>query len=133
MKTEYIHWEDYYTGEYKKVYDAMQLAYSQMIKANGGDARMLIEVTCNIYYASCCLLKFYLINNGFFSTTNREVLKHAFYINFITDGDEWIEMGDLIYSREPVDIRYVVNFIIENFSIFEKLNNKFKEMLAKNE
>lgn len=133
MNVEYTHWEEYYKNSYSLIFEQSQAIYSKIIEQNGGDTKTLIDATKDIFQASCYLLNLYLCNNGFFQTESRNIIKHAFFVNFLTDGDEWIEMGDLLYSDMLVYFEDVIEFIIKKFFIFEKLKNKFDCIFNKNE
>ncbi len=124
---EYEHWEDYFKGDYTKIYNKEQEVYSSLVNANGGDVNVLVGSAKRIFDASCHLLELFLRNNGYFQVSTKDILWHAFSVDFLPDGEEWMEFKNILYSEQTINLQYLVEFIVKNFYIFENLKNQLKK------
>ena len=91
-----------------------------------------------MFIAACNLLKLYLNYNGLFQFEQREVIKEAFYVELIDDGERWINalsLVDMFMSGERTKFNNLILSYCEdeNFYIFESLKNKFEKIKEKYE
>ena len=92
-ETKYTKWTDFYNNHYKIALD--NLKTSLRTASNGKITELLNEV----YLFSIKTLHLYLSNNGLFKQTNIDVIKESFYIDFIENGEDWIEIYE--YFENP--------------------------------
>ena len=129
---DYRLWKDYYFEVFIPAYENAISVKSKFEKSEIDNREMLMETVSETFICSMNLLKIYLSNNGLWLEKIRRVLRFAFYTDIISDGDEWIQFGDLMFTRTPVDLNVAVNFVLNNFFIFEKLKNKFQTLSEEN-
>ena len=118
-------WINYYKNEYLKTFDKLN-----QLRGNNIDTSLLCEVYTNMVNTSCELIRLYINYQGLFQFEKREVIKEAFYVGIIKDGEKWInaltlaEVYDLGENKfNSLIISYCKD---ENFVIFEDLKTTFK-------
>lgn len=134
----FITWNVYYYSDFIKMYnEASQKRDLMLVSSNQRLSQQDIEILVNIYTSlfgmSCDILKLYLTNNGIFQFDTREIIKESYYIEFIKNGEEWMNGLDLYEKLQSNDIEQYLpeflNFYTNCFYIFEDLKNTFKNMV----
>ena len=127
---KYIDFKSYYINNFK-------IRYESAVKIKNSDCNMQqkYEELIILFETSFLLLKYYLQNNGLFQFTEQEVLREAFYIDFLDDGEEWMEVCTIIkdiHSKGFSESNYEhIQYIYDNlFFIFSNLNNKFLRLVV---
>ena len=117
-------WIDFYKNEYIKVLDDFN-----QLRLNTSDVNILCVEYTNLVNTACELMKYFINYQGLFQFENREIIKEAFYVGLIKDGEKWINALTLaeVYSTGEENFN---NLIVsyckdENLVIFEDLNNTF--------
>ena len=116
-EVKYTKWVDSYNDHYKIALNNFKMG----LKAVPNDE--IIKLINEVYASALKTLRLYLANNGLFKQTNLDVIKESFYIDFIEDGEEWIEIFEQleISNDAPIDS----NFIDKCTTTFDRLNEKF--------
>ena len=119
-------WLDFYKNEYIRTLDS----FNQLRKSDC-DVSILCKDYTNLVNVSCELMKFFINYQGLFQFENREIVKEAFYVGLIKDGEKWINALTLVEVYSSGEDKFN-NLILsyckdENFVIFEDLNITFKK------
>ena len=123
-------WLDFYNNEYKKVLNEVET-----LRNSDFDNEKICKEYVNLVNVSCELMKLFLNYQGLFQFEYREVIKEAFYVELISDGELWINalsLAEVYESSEkerfyPLIISYLQD---ENFYIFNKLKDRFDKIKA---
>ena len=125
MKVINMKWLDFYKNEYIKTLDS----FNQLRKSDC-DVKVLCNGYTNMVNISCELMKLFINYQGLFQFENREIIKEAFYVGLINDGEKWINaltLADVCSSGEEKFNNLIISYCKdENFVIFESLNTIFK-------
>ncbi len=119
-------WKKYFEDTYLKVLEETRGLISGSL-----DSATVCAGYVKLFRASCTLLKFYMAYNGLFQFENREIIREAFYIELIKDGDIWINALSLVEAGEIQGFDRVEKMILsycsdEFFHIFDDLKAKFE-------
>ena len=121
-------WLDYYNDIFiKKVKDFEEL------KQKNTNTETKCKNYIALFNSSCELIKLFLNYQGLFQYENREIIKEAFYVELIEDGERWINALSLseIYKTEEKELFYplILSYCEDdNFYIFYDLINKFEKL-----
>lgn len=121
-------WIDYYKNNYLKILEEFKV-YNN----NKAEEDLLCSMYVKLFNSACELLKMYLNYQGLFQFENREVIKEAFSVELINDGERWINalsLAEVYESGEVENLKSLILFYCEdkNFYIFEELKNKFEKL-----
>lgn len=121
-------WLDYFEKDYKNILDK-----TIKLKNLNIDEDIVCSQYINMFISAYNLIKLYLNYNGLFQFEPREVIKEAFYVELINDGERWINALSLFEVYESGEHKEFNNLILsyckdENFYIFEELKNKFEKI-----
>ncbi len=118
-------WLDFYKNEYKRTLDSFN-----HLRKSGCDVNVLCKDYTNLVNVSCELIKLFINYQGLFQFENREIIKEAFYVGLIKDGEKWINaltLAEVYSSGEEKFNNLILSYCKdENFVIFESLNTIFK-------
>ncbi|MBS4759361.1 MAG: hypothetical protein KHX03_01525 [Clostridium sp.] len=101
-----------------------------------------LEKLCLLYYtlfnSACFLLQCYLAYNGLIQYEQRAVIKEAFYVELIQDGETWIKALSLceiikVHGAEKLKSVIVKSLNDEYFKIFDDLKFVFSKKLEEYE
>ena len=92
-EAKYTKWVDYYNNNYKKALSNCNVSFETTPN------NKMIELINEAYSSAIDTLRIYLRNNGLFKATSLDVIKESFYIDFIDDGEDWIEIFNLIENN----------------------------------
>lgn len=117
-------WLNYYND-----YSAMLSEFNDMERPVT-DSDFLCEKYIEVFNSACNLLKVFLNYNGLFQFENREIIKEAFSVGLILDGERWINALSLNEIYETGDFEEFKPLILsycepENFYIFNDLKKIF--------
>lgn len=113
-EVKYTNWVDFYNNNYKVLLEKFN--ESPEITSN-------FDLLEELYSSAIETLRIYLRNNGLFKQTNLDIIKECFYIDFIEDGEEWI---DLFEQFEISKDKLIDSFFINKCATtFNRLNEKF--------
>lgn len=118
-------WLDYYKQEFLKTFDK-----TNKLRKSDTNEDIMCAQYIEMFNSACTLIKMYLNYNGLFQFEPREVIKEAFYVELIEDGERWINALSLAEVYETGEKEF--NSLIlsycedENFVIYEHLKDKFK-------
>lgn len=132
MNINYRDWKEYYQNVFLPEFSAVNDIYADFLSYSDMDGKFFLNKIK--YFFEVCLRqqKLYLWYNGMFALKDRDVLRFSFYVGFLTDGDVWIEFGDIMYTKVPLDLNYVCDFVVSNFYIFENLKNNLAAAAGEN-
>ena len=124
----YLHWEDYYQKTWKPKYD-----YMLDIKTKTSlSTKELHKILVDFYNATRILLITYLRNNGHFYNKNSMIIKVAFRIGFLEDGEGMIIITDMLAHPDRYDREKIISYCLyEKFLVFESINEKMAELLER--
>ena len=133
MTNMYMH--DYFNNRYVKAYRKMK-SLKNVELVNGSTDK--ISAFLNLMEVTCAFLKHYLNYQGLFQFDNWDVIREAFYVELIDDGDVWIEALFLFEACNEKNFTDFEKLCLEfyndeKFSIFENLYQKFKHLEDKHE
>ena len=118
-------WLDFYKNEYIRTLDSFN-----HLRKSGCDVSILCKDYTNLVNVSCELMKLFINYQGLFQFENREIIKEAFYVGLIKDGEKWINaltLAEVYSSGEDKFNNLILSYCQdENFVIFEDLNTTFK-------
>lgn len=118
---DYVRYQDYYRDnfipEFKRAYTLLE---------NECSAKDMREGFLLLFGASFLLLKYYLHNNGLFQFRETDVLREAFCIEILDNGEEWMRLAKLYNNCSEKEIE---NILKDYFFVFENLKNKFEELV----
>jgi len=118
-------WLDFYKKEYIRRLDS----FNQLRKSDC-DINVLCKNYTNLVNTSCELIKLFINYQGLFQFENREIIKEAFYVGLIKDGEKWINaltLAEVYSSGEDKFNNLILSYCTdENFIIFNDLSTTFK-------
>ena len=121
-----MNWIYFYKTEYRKTLEN----FNQLRKSDF-DKKLLCKEYSNLINTSCELIKLFINYQGLFQFVNREIIKEAFYVGIIKDGERWINaltLAEVNSSGEEKFNNLMLSYCKdENFVIFEDLNITFKK------
>ena len=125
-------WIKFYKEEFLPIYKHVCCLRSNITNYTSND---IFVYYSELVDASCTLIKYYLAYNGLFQFSRIEVLREAFYIEFIEDGDIWSDALALSKMIKVDRIDKIKNLILvylqdEQFIIFDKLSITFKNLVG---
>lgn len=111
----YTKWVDFYNSHFKNTLNKL----ITNIENEPNNIRILI---CKeVYECALQTLKIYLRNNGLFKETNCDVIKESFYIDFIENGEDWIEIFEYFENSDKlITDSDFINKCLEAFNILDK-------------
>ena len=115
----YIHWQDYYRQNFLKAFYTAKNSIENM----NIDAKTIYDLVDK----TVTTLRYFLQNNGIFYFSDIDVIRQAFYIEFLEDGDALMEIYSLLKNidngsmTEDIRERFKTNFFA-----FENLKQKFE-------
>ena len=115
-EAKYTKWLDIYNNHYRIALDN----FERNLDALPNDK--IIELINEVYIAAIETLRVYLRNNGLFKQTNLDVIKESFYIDFIENGEDWIEIYE--YFENPKELLEYSVFIKKCLDVFDSLDKK---------
>ncbi len=123
----YEHWEDYFIKNYKRSYDRIsQLKHNKNIEID-----FILEEFINFYKSTMKLVRLYLSNNGIFVNDNYAVISAMLGI-CSTHSDIFIQIDNMILQKSKN--KDIIDFcLINNFFVFEEINNYFQTKVTKHE
>lgn len=125
-------WLNFYKNEYTKTLDS----FNQLRKSDF-DEHMLCKEYSKLVNISCELIKLFINYQGLFQFENREIIKEAFYVGLIKDGERWINaltLAEVYFSGEEKFNNLILSYCKdENFVIFDDLNSTFKNYVREYE
>ena len=120
-------WIDYYKNTFCVTYNEISKNFNANI-----EEKVLCQKFIKLVDQSCELLKRFLNYNGLFQFENREVIKEAFSVELIEDGELWIDALQLFeaYKSEQEKFNSLIALFCKNgsFIIFKKLMKKFEKL-----
>ena len=116
-EAKYTKWVDFYNNHFKIVLNNFKTS----VETVPNDKK--IELINEVYTSAIDTLRIYLRNNGLFKETNLDVIKECFYIDFIEDGEDWIEIFELIENSDEIPTD--PDFITKCINTFNRLDKKF--------
>lgn len=116
-EAKYTKWVDSYNDHYKIALNNFKTG----LEAVPNDK--IIKLINNVYISAIETLRLYLRNNGLFKQTNLDVIKECFYIDFIENGEEWIELFE--YFEGSNKILMISELVKKSLDIFNELDKKF--------
>ena len=120
MITEYTKFEDYFKNTFVPKFERTESIL------NSAKDDMLYEEFITLFGVSFLLLKYYLQNNGIFQFREKDVLREAFYIEFLEHGEEWMLLEQIRTIGTPEEI---VKAFKTYFFLFVDLKNKFRGLV----
>ena len=122
-----MNWLNYYNNVFLK-----QLEDTDRLRKNAQED-ILCDAYVKLFNTACELIKLYINYNGLFQFEKRDVVKEAFYVELIEDGEIWINALSLAEVYETEETKNFNNLILsycadEYFSIFKKLKDKFEQI-----
>lgn len=132
MEEIYQIWLNYYRIEFLPIFQEM---CDIRLKNNSVDFGEICIKYAELVEKSCTLIQRFLSYNGLFQFNNSDVLREAFYVEFIDDGETWFDAlslskvikTNLSDTIKTLIIRYLDD---DKFCIFNKLNYKFQELVT---
>lgn len=119
-------WLDFYKNEYIRTLDSFN-----HLRKSDCDVNVLCKDYTNLVNISCELMKLFINYQGLFQFENREIIKEAFYVGLIKDGEKWINaltLAEVYSSGEEKFNNLILSYCKdENFVIFEDLNITFNK------
>ena len=127
-ETKYTKWVDIYNNHYRFALDNLK------INLEVAPNDKIMELISEVYVSAIKTLKLYLRNNGLFKHTSLDVIKECFYIDFIENGEDWIEIYEYFESsnklltdsdliRKSLDI---FNLLDKNLVIISNMFDNYK-------
>ena len=134
--SDYIHFEDYYKNSFlPELSNVKDLCKSDLTQ---GDAQeSLCEHFIIIFETAFLLLKYYLQNNGLFQFRESDVIREAFTIGFLQDGEEWMKVKELAEMMQDDNsniihwFNRVFDYLNKYMYIYDNLNSAFNNMVIK--
>lgn len=129
MKTTY--WLNYYKTTFLPKLEKIQsLRQKSFVNAE------ICSEYVDFVIISCTLLQYYLAYNGLFQFNNREIIREAFYVELIDDGQYWINSLSLAVIIKKYGYQRVKSLMSDylkddHFYIFENLNKNFEKYMEK--
>ena len=113
IDVSYLKWEEFYKTDFCPKFNFYRNNIDKF-QENSEDA-------CNeLFNSAIRLMQLYLSNNGIFKNDSLSVIRECFYIDFLEDGEAWI---DAYYYFSNLDAS--CSFNKKFFEIFISLNDKF--------
>ena len=137
MKQNQILWKVYYKNTFTKIYRQICELQKQYSKSQSVDNNRLHEL-CSTYIechdVSVNLMQYYMSYNGFFHYESSEIIKVAFAMDIINDGETWIDTDSLCFvqKKQPNAIfekKILSYYDLPYFDIFTDLDKFFKDKL----
>lgn len=95
-EAKYTKWVDFYNNHYRIALNNFKASLEAVPNEK------IIELIREVYIAAIKTLSVYLRNNGLFKQTNLDVIKECFYIDFIENGEDWIEIYEYFESSNKL-------------------------------
>ena len=134
-----IRWKFRYEGDFRqKVVRLCDLIDEMQDKALAGTLdddtrRKVFSHFLSTFYGGVRTLKDYMRYQGIFQVETREIIKEAFYVEIIEDGQSWI---DMMFDANQIDKRTLKGFDFQvlftrYLKAFTELIQYFEERLEK--
>lgn len=123
----YIHWEDVYKENFLP-------AYNNFIKLRSEDSSELNELTTcylNLFEASYKVLRIYMANKGIFVTPKMDVIKTAYKVYLIDNGQIWIDVLSAIETLDKTECSSNLSVYFDDkfIKIYTDLNERLEKEL----
>ena len=137
MGKNFILWNDYYKKNFRELYEKALNFRDEDGNINFPEDINQYDFFKKLFTTVIELLKLYLNNNGIFQFEKYEVIREAFYIELLEDGDIWMTALNLYTvsaqrKREEFNNLFAT-WLSTNFNIFDHIDDKFSQMVSENE
>lgn len=123
---EYIHWEDVYRDKWLHRYRELV----SFKKSSTELSQDVYDLFSNFFKWSVYLIQIYMRNYGYYYGGDM-IIKVAFRIGIIKDGDTFIVINDMMENSEKYNKREALEYCLgEGFHVFDDINAKMKELLG---
>lgn len=125
---EYIHFQNYYKDTFLPLFEEV----TSECQTSGFQEKELCEKFVVLFETSFMLLKYYLQNHGLFQFLEADVLREAFTIELLDDGEEWMQVlekvNNLQFSNpDEAKTKDFLEYLRTHFYMFENLNQTFSD------
>lgn len=122
---EYVHWEDVYKDKWLERYEDLV----EFRKSGAELSQEIYDRFNNFFKWSVYLIQIYMRNYGYYYNGDM-VIKVAFRIGFIKDGDTFIVINDMMENPEKYNKKEALEYCLgESFHVFDNINEKMKKLL----
>lgn len=123
---EYLHWEDLYQNTWENDYRSI---ISIKERQSLPEKELYLHLI-DFYKSTLFLILTYLRNCGYYFNQNTMILRTAFRIGLIEDGESFMLINDMLAHPKKYNKSEILHYcLVEGFHVFDKLDKKMKEFL----
>ncbi len=121
-------WLDYYNNSFLRNWELFT-----NLQKKSNDKISLCNGYIELFFSACELIKLFLHYNGIFHFRNIEIIKEAYSIELIEQGEKWMNALFYVNEYKAGNSEQFASHILsyckdENFIIFNDLKNKFEKL-----